>query len=201
MKAQGKKVSWLFGIHQPKLSELDGNLTRFIEEDLKLKVNEQQSRVVKSSQAKFLGFSFKGKTIVWHPKSLEEFKHRVRELTNRTWGVSMQVKIQKLSIYLRGWINYFGIANQYQQTVELDGWIRCRVRMCYWKQWRKPRTKIRKLMKLGIEKQAAILAGLSSKSYWRNAKTPCINKGLGKEYLEKQGLYSLRDGWIKYHYG
>jgi len=177
------------------------SLTRFIEEDLKLKINEQKSRVVKSSQAKFLGFSFKGKYIVWHPKSLEKFKRRVRELTNRTWGVSMRVKIQQLSIYCRGWINYFGIANQYQQTVDLDGWIRRRIRMCYWKQWRKPRTKIRNLMKLGIEKHAAILAGLSSKSYWRSSKTPCINKGLGKEYLKKQGLYSLRDGWIKCHYG
>lgn len=177
------------------------SLTRFIEDDLKLKVNEQKSRVVKSSQAKFLGFSFKGKHIVWHPKTLAKFKHRVRELTNRTWGVSMQVKIQQLSIYCRGWINYFGIANQYQQTVDLDGWIRRRIRMCYWKQWRKPRTKIRNLMKLGVGKHAAILAGLSSKSYWRNAKTPCINKGLGKEYLKQQGLFSLRDGWIKYHYG
>ena len=177
------------------------SLTRFIEEDLKLKVNEQKSRVVKSNQAKFLGFSFKGKYIVWHPKTVAKFKHRVRELTNRTWGVSMRVKIQKLSIYCRGWINYFGIANQYQQTVDLDGWIRRRIRMCYWKQWRKPRTKIRNLMKLGVGKHAAILAGLSSKSYWRNAKTPCINKGLGKEYLKQQGLFSLRDGWIKYHYG
>lgn len=61
-----------------------------------------------------------------------------------------QAKIQKLSIYLRGWINYYGIANQYQQVVALDGWIRHRIRMCYWKQWRKPRIKIRKLIKLGI---------------------------------------------------
>jgi len=73
------------------------SLTRFIEEDLKLKVNEQKSRVVKSSQSKFLGFSFKGKYIVWHPKTVARLKHRVRELTNRTWGVSMQWKIQQLN--------------------------------------------------------------------------------------------------------
>ncbi len=77
------------------------SLTRFIEQDLKLKVNEQKSQVVKSSESKFLGFSFKGKHIVWHPKSLQKFKHRVRELTKRNWGVSMQAKIRKLSIYLK----------------------------------------------------------------------------------------------------
>ena len=89
------------------------SLTRFIERDLKLRVNHDKSRVVKSAHCKFLGFSFLGRLIVWHPKSVEKFKHRVRELTNRSWGVSMLTKIRKLSVYLRGWINYYAIANRY----------------------------------------------------------------------------------------
>jgi RNA-directed DNA polymerase len=125
----------------------------------------------------------------------------VRELTNRTWGVSMTAKIQRLSVYLRGWINYYGIGDQYQQCVDLDNWIRRRIRMCYWKQWRKPRTKIHNLIKLGVPKRAAISCGLSSKSYWRSSKSPGINMGLGLKYLKQQGLFSLREGWIAFHYG
>lgn len=177
------------------------SLTRFIENDLKLKVNTGKSQVVKSTHCKFLGFSFRGKQVRWHPKSVEKFKHRVQELTNRTWGVSMGKKIRELSVYLRGWINYYGIANQYQQCVDLDHWIRRRIRMCFWKQWRKPRTKIRSLIKLGVPVKAAIACGLSSKSYWRSSKSPGINRGLGLEYLKKQGLFSLRDGWVAFHYG
>ncbi len=177
------------------------SLTRFIERDLKLKVNTEKSQVVPSSQCKFLGFRFRGKQILWHLKSMDKFKHHVRELTNRTWGVSMRTKLRKLSIYLRGWINYYGIANQYQQCIDLDHWIRRRVRMCYWKQWRKPRTKVRKLLQLGVPLRAAISCGITSKSYWRSSKTAGINMGLGNKYLQQQGLFALRDGWITFHHG
>lgn len=177
------------------------SVTRYIERELKLKVNADKSQVVKSSQCKFLGFSVYGKYLRWHPRSIEKFKHRVRELTNRTWGVSMEVKIQKLSTYLRGWINYYGIGNQYQQCVDLDHWIRRRIRMCFWKQWRRPRTKIRNLMKLGLPARAAIACGLSSKGWWHSAKSPGINAALSKQYLNSGGLYSLRDGWVSFHYG
>ncbi|MCF6266735.1 MAG: group II intron reverse transcriptase/maturase, partial [Desulfuromusa sp.] len=108
------------------------SLTSFIERDLKLKVNTEKSQVVPSTQCKFLGFSFHGRRIYWLPKSIAKFKHEVRKLTNRTRGTSMQAKLRKLSVYLRGWINYYGIANRYQQCVDLDSWIRRRVRMCYW---------------------------------------------------------------------
>jgi len=147
------------------------SLTRYIEQELKLKVNADKSQVVKSSQCKFLGFSFHGKPIRWHPKSVDKFKRRVRELTNRTWGVSTATKIRELSIYLRGWINYYGIANQYQQCVDLDQWIRRRVRMCYWKQWGRPRTKIRNLIRLGLPIKAAVACGRSSKGWWRSSRS------------------------------
>jgi len=150
------------------------SLTRLIEEDLKLKVNTEKSQVTKSTQCKFLGFSFRGNHIIWHPKSVEKFKHHVRELTCRSWGISMNTQLRQLSLYLRGWIQYYGIANQYQQCVDLDRWIRRRIRMCYWKQWRRPRTKIHNLMKLGVPQRAAISCGLSSKSYWRSSKTAGI---------------------------
>jgi RNA-directed DNA polymerase len=177
------------------------SLTCFIENDLKLKVNTEKTKLVKSAQCKFLGFSFRGQHIRWHPKSIEKFKRRVRELTNRTWGVSMETKIQRLSVYLRGWINYYGIGNQYQQCVDLDHWIRRRIRMCYWKQWGRPRTKIRNLIKLGLPVKVAVACGRSSKGWWRSSKSHGINAALGLEYLKQQGLFSLRDGWIAFHYG
>jgi len=176
------------------------SVTRFLETKLKLLVNTDKSHVVKTTQSKFLGFTFKRGAIKWHDKTLHKFKRQVRILTNRNWGVSMQYQLFKLSQYLRGWINYFGIANAYQQCVDLDHWIRRRVRMCYWRQWRKPRTKVRNLMKRGVHVQAAVACGITSKGPWRSSKTPGIQQALSLNYLKAEGLYSLRDGWIKVHY-
>ncbi|WP_245583302.1 group II intron reverse transcriptase/maturase [Oceanospirillum beijerinckii] len=176
------------------------SISHYLQNRLKLVVNTTKSRVVKTSESKFLGFTFKGQRIQWHPKTLEKFKQRVRHLTNRNWGVSMRYQLFKISQYLRGWINYFGIANCYQRCVDLDHWIRRRVRMAYWRQWRKPRTKVRNLMKLGVYVQAAVACGITSKGPWRSAKTPGINQALSLDYLKSEGLYSLRDGWIKLHY-
>jgi RNA-directed DNA polymerase len=176
------------------------SISHYLQNRLKLVVNTTKSRVVKTSESKFLGFTFKGQRIQWHPKTLEKFKQRVRHLTNRNWGVSMRYQLFKISQYLRGWINYFGIANCYQRCVDLDHWIRRRVRMAYWRQWRRPRTKVRNLMKLGVHVQAAVACGITSKGPWRSAKTPGINQALSLDYLKSEGLYSLRDGWIKLHY-
>ena len=176
------------------------SISRYLKERLKLTVNTRKSQVVTVNQSKFLGFTFTKRHIKWHPKTVKQFKYRVRQLTNRNWGVSMEYQLTKLRLYLRGWINYFGIANTYQQCVDLDEWIRRRVRMCYWRQWRRPRTKISNLVKRGVALQHAISSGMTSKGYWRNAKTPAINQALNNNYLKSQGLVSLRDGWIKCHY-
>jgi RNA-directed DNA polymerase len=106
----------------------------------------------------------------------------------------MHYQIFKISQYLRGWINYFGIANSYQRCVDLDHWIR-----------RRPRTKVRSLMRLGrsdaqVQVQAAVACGINSKGPWRSAKTPEINQALSLVYLKSEGLYSLRYGWIALHY-
>jgi RNA-directed DNA polymerase len=79
----------------------------------------------------------------------------------------MGERIQRLNRYLRGWMNYFGISQHYSPIEELDGWLRRRIRMCYWKQWRRPRTRIGNLLQLGTSKRHAILTGISRKGYWR----------------------------------
>src|SRR5690554_3613635 len=176
------------------------SITRFIEDRLSLVINTDKSQVVSVNESKFLGFTFKNGRIKWHPKTLLKFKQRIRQLTNRNWGVSMRYQLFKTSQYIAGWINYFGIANCYQECYELDHWIRRRVRMAYWRQWRKPRTKVRNLIRLGVRVQAAVACGITSKGPWRSSKTPGINQALSDEYLKKAGLVSLRDGWIKLHY-
>jgi RNA-directed DNA polymerase len=117
----------------------------------------------------------------------------VRTLTNRNWGIAMNKQIASLSRYLRGWGNYFLIANGYQLCVDLDQWLRRRIRMCYWRQWRKPRTKVNNLLKLGVPLALAVSCGATRKGVWRSAKTKGINLALSNEYLAKAGLVSLWD--------
>jgi len=176
------------------------SISRYLETRLKLKVNTDKSQVVKVNQSKFLGFTFSRGYIKWHAKTEHRFKQKIRELTNRNWGVSMQYQLFKLKLYLRGWINYYGIANAYQKCVVLDHWIRRRVRMCYWRQWRKPRTKVANLLSRGANLDMAVTCGSTRKGPWRSSKTPGIQQALSNNYLKEEGLFSLREGWIKVHY-
>ena len=177
------------------------SITRFVEKKLKLKVNGQKSKVVPVEESKFLGFTFKGKRIAVHTKAMIKFKRQVRLLTGRSWGVSMEVKIKELTQYLRGWMNYFGIAVTYQTSIDLDQWIRRRIRMCYWKQWRRPRTRVRNLLELGVSADLAVSCGAMSKGYWHSARTEGIQMALNNKLLKEQGLASLRDLWISFRYG
>jgi Group II intron, maturase-specific domain len=110
----------------------------------------------------------------------------------------LQLRIAGLFVdYLRGWAAYFGISQYYRPVPELDDWVRRRVRMCYWKQWRWVRTKIRHLLALGVSLKTAIQHGVSSKSYWHMARTPAVQQGLNNAWLQEQGLLSVKDLWCK----
>jgi RNA-directed DNA polymerase len=173
------------------------NISCYLTQTLKLKVNRQKSRVVKAEELKYLGFTFRGIRIFVSDQALRDFKHRLRGLTSRSWGVSMAKRIERLNRYLRGWMNYFGISQHYTPIEALDGWLRRRIRMCYWKQWRRPRTRIANLLKLGTSKRQAILTGISRKGYWRLSKTLATQTGMTNEWLEQQGLLSIRKLWMK----
>ncbi|MGI0489465.1 group II intron maturase-specific domain-containing protein [Pantanalinema rosaneae CENA516] len=135
--------------------------------------------------------------IVASHQALKDFKHRLKGLTSRSWGVSMAERIERLNRYLRGWMNYFGISQHYRPIEALDGWLRRRMRMCYWKQWRRPRTRITNLLKLGTTKRQAILTSISRKGYWRLSKTLATHTGMTNEWLEQQGLLSIKQLWMK----
>jgi RNA-directed DNA polymerase len=173
------------------------SVQRYLTQRLKLVVNEQKSRVRLSRGCEYLGFTFVGKrvTIKVAPKKLKAFKCRIKELTGRSRGISMQRRLTDLNRYVRGWIGYFGLARQFDEFVNLDGWIRRRIRMCYWKQWRHPRTKVRNLVRLGVNLDMAIKHAVSRKSYWRLSHTPATRYAMPNKWLEQQGLLSLKQLW------
>lgn len=176
------------------------SITNYLVKHLKLQVNEQKSKVVNVEHCSFLGFTFKKSKIRWTDKSLTKFKKRIKELTDRSWRVSMEYRMAKLAEYMRGWMNYFGIAEFYKPIPGLDHWIRRRLRMCYWKQWRNPRTRIRNLLKLGVSKRQAIMTGLSRKGYWHLSRSLATQSGMTNKWLEGTGLLSLKKLWSEIHY-
>ena len=173
------------------------SITAYLGRRLKLPVNEQKSRVAPVDECEFLGFTFRKGKLRWSASAFEDLKHRVRQLTGRSWGVSMAWRFHKLAQYLRGWMGYFGISQYYRPIPELDEWLRRRVRMCYWKRWRWVRTKVRHLLALGTGKRAAILTAISSKSYWHLSRTLATQTGMTNAWLEGKGLVSIRALWMK----
>ncbi|MEZ6035779.1 MAG: group II intron maturase-specific domain-containing protein [Planctomycetaceae bacterium] len=134
-------------------------------------------------------------TITAAPKKLKAFKRRIKEITGRSRGISMERRLTDLNRYVRGWIGYFGLAQQFDEFVNLDGWIRRRIRMCYWKQWRRPRTKVRNLVRLGVNLDMAIKHAVSRKSYWRLSRTPAMRYAMPNKWLAQLGLLSLKQLW------
>jgi RNA-directed DNA polymerase len=175
------------------------SLTRYLTSRLKLAVNEAKSRVCPVHECVFLGFTFRGNKLRWSEEAFADFQHRVRKWTGRSWGVSMSYRLRRLAQYLRGWMNYFGISEYYRPVPEIDHWIRRRIRMCYWKQWRWARTKVRNLLALGTHRRQAVMTAISRKSYWHLSKTLATQTGMTNEWLASQGLISVRDLWIKAH--
>jgi RNA-directed DNA polymerase len=175
------------------------SVKRFIERKLRLKVNGHKSQVAKTDQTNFLGFTFKGGKIRWSDKAFAQFKRRVKKLTGRSWFVSMAYRFEKLAQYLRGWMNYSEVSEYYRPIPVIDHWLRRLVRMCYWKQWRLCRTRVRKLLKLGTSLKVAIAVGLSRKGPWRLSRTLGTQSGMTNQWLRDQGLLSVKELWMNIH--
>ena len=171
------------------------SITRFIEEKLKLKVNKDKSTVDRPWKLKFLGFSFyRGKSeyrIRIHEKPLNKFKAKLKELTSRSNAMNMEYRFLKLKQAIVGWINYFAIADMKSILKTLDEWLRRRIRMCFWKQWKKIKTKHDNLVKLGTENYKAWEYANTRKSYWKISNSFILSKTLTNEYLKEIGLISI----------
>ena len=109
----------------------------------------------------------------------------------------MERRLTDLNRYVRGWVGYFGLARQFEDIANLDGWIRRRIRMCYWKQWRYPRTKVKKLVALGVSLDMAIKHAVSRRKYWRMSRTPALRYAMTNKWLGQQGLLSLKQLWYE----
>jgi RNA-directed DNA polymerase len=171
------------------------SVSEYLEKKLKLKVNQEKSAVDKPQRRKFLGFSFYNKKdgvgIRVHAKPLDKFKDRVREILSRSNGRSMEQRIKALNYLIIGWVNYFGLADMKERVKGLDEWIRRRLRMCIWKQWRKIRTRHDKLVQLGVENAKAWEYANTRKGYWRIAGSPILQCTLTNDYLFRLGFVSL----------
>jgi RNA-directed DNA polymerase len=174
--------------------------SRFLEQKLKVKVNQAKSKVSHVKESSVLGFKIHHKKLRTLDSKVQMFKRELKRITRRCPGISMESRIFRLREYVQGWMGHYGCGLKYNDATALDGWIRRRLRMCYWKQWRRPKRRIGQLIKLGVNKLDAIRLGLSRKSYWRLSKTLGTNMGLSNAYFEKIGLISLRSVWCKIHH-
>ncbi len=176
------------------------NITRFIEEVLKLKVNKEKSKVDRPWKLKYLGFTFypkKGEMgIRVHESSLKKFKSKLKEVTGRSNAMSMELRSIKLRQIIVGWVNYFKLADMKSTLKTLDEWLRRRIRLCYWKQWKKIKTKHDNLKKLGIDEYKAWEYANTRKGYWRISNSPILARTLSNKYLKEQGFITLTEKYL-----
>ena len=177
------------------------SLTRFVEGRLKLVVNKVKSKAAPLKQCAFLGFQIGAVgRAVWTAKAHARFKRRVREITRRNRGHRVEDVINELRQYVTGWLNYFGISHTYTALLELDEWVRRRVRLYCWKQWKQPRTRSRHLLALGIPREEVHMATRSRKGYWRMSSNSILQRALTNRWLQAQGVPDMRTLWITLHY-
>jgi len=173
------------------------SIKRFITCKLKLKVNETKSAVARPQERKFLGFSFTAGPEVKRviaPKALDRFKRRIREITRRAKGVSIQKTIEELASYMRGWRSYFGFCETPVVLAYLTRWIRLRLRAALWRQWKTPRRRRAALMALGVRPKLASNTAGSGRGPWYLAKSEALSVGLSNAYFKSLGLPTLIDG-------
>ncbi|CAB3389757.1 Group II intron reverse transcriptase/maturase [Kyrpidia spormannii] len=173
------------------------SIRKFLQERLKLKLNEQKSTVDRPWKLKFLGFSmYKRKAgeirIRLARQSIERVKAKTRTLTARNTPIAMEERIRRLNTYLGGWMGYFALAETPSTFEEIEGWIRRRLRMCLWKQWKRVRTRYRELRALGLPEWVVHQFANARKGPWRMAHGP-MNRALGNAYWQAQGLMSLTE--------
>jgi len=176
------------------------SIKRYLQGRLKLMVNDKKSHVDRVDRCSFLGFTFIRGKIRWTEKAFAKFKSELKRLTGRSWFVSMDYRMKKLGQYIRGWINYYGISEYYRSIPGLDQWLRRRIRMCYWKQWPRCRTRVKNLVRLGCPLDDAISVGMSRKGPWHLSKTFATQRAMNNKWLARQGLISIKEEWVKIHY-
>ena len=181
------------------------SITTFITRKLGLKVNEEKSKVARPNEIKYLGFGFykKFNQNEWRPKphikSTEKFKAKLHDILIRSKSMNLDERMLKLKQVIYGWVNYFKIADMKVFLERTDEWIRRKLRVIIWKQWKKIRKRYTCLRKLGISHRDAYVTANSRREYYHIASTRVLQTAISKERLNKRGLVNLLDHYLKVH--
>ena len=167
----------------------------YIEGKLFLKVNREKTQVTYVNRVKYLGYSFyicrgEGRLRI-HPGSVRKFKGKIREITGRSNGMGVEARKVRLNQVIRGWMNYFKLADAKSLIQGLDEWIRSRIRMVTWKRWKRVRTRFENLKRAGITEEQAWMWANTRKGYWRIAHSPILSRALSNERFKRGGYLSL----------
>ena len=166
-------------------------------------MNKEKTVVSYIRGVKYLGYSFyvnKGRCqLTVHPKSKAKMKSRLKELTSRSNGWGYEKRKQKLKEYIQGWVGYYHLANMKRLCQETDEWLRRRIRMCIWKAWKKPKTKVMNLIKCGIAKWQAYQWGNTRLAYWHIAHSPILLTAISNDRLRRQGYMCLMDSYLEWN--
>lgn len=171
-------------------------ISRFLSERLKLRVNEAKSAVARPWERKFLGYS-----LTWHktpklriaPASLQRLKGKIRKMLKGASGRSVRRTIEELNPVLRGWAAYFKLTETKSALEELDGWLRRKLRCILWRQWKRPYTRARNLMKAGLKEERAFRSAFNQRGPWWNSGASHMNAAFRNVYFDRLGLVSLLD--------
>ena len=181
--------------------------TRYLEKKLKLKVNAEKSKAVSVYSIrnfKFLGFALgrnkNGTYIRVHAKSMKKAKNKLRKLTSRSQGRSARTVMENVKVFMQGWLNYYAIADMKNTMEDWNGWLRRRFRMYIWKQWKKPRTRVNNLIKLGMEPWKAYRNGNTRKGYWAVAGSGILTTTITNKRLAQAGYFDISAKYKSLHY-
>ena len=179
------------------------SVTRWLEEKLRVQVNVTKTKVCRPDDTKYLGYSFYKRNDKWRPKphlkSVQKFKEKLHAFSKRSWSVSMDYRIAKLNPVIRGWINYFRLCDMKTLMLEMDSWLRVRIRMCIWKQWKTPQRREWGLRKLGMNAFWAHVNANSRKGIMAIASSGVMKRTVTNEVLKRKGLLSLADHYQLVH--
>ena len=189
------------------------SVTKYLENDLKLKVNREKTHVGSPRNYPFLGFiltrKVKGSGIRPHSSKVKAFKKRVREITKRNRGRQFELILDELNRYLRGWFNYYGLTTSDELVVVLDGWIRRRLRQYIIKQWKRKYTIVRNLKQrcppsfqcpdgsVSMQWTYMTWGVVKHDGWWQRSNSPAVQQALSNRWFREQGLYTLSDNWDK----
>lgn len=181
------------------------SIVRFIEGKLGLIVNAEKSKHSRPKELKFLGFGYyydfktERYQVKPHPKSLQKFQRKLRQLTKRNGSVSLDFRILKLKQVIFGWVNYFRIANMRKAMTQIDMKLRSRIRVIIWKQWKVPRKQIKSLIQLGIPEEEAKGLTFCRKGYRYIGLSKVVQRAISNKRLKQRGIPSALERYLKVH--